>query len=382
MYFNLKAEKSLLTAIVNEPSLLGAAMAALELQHLSPDTQQVLRAIQSLETISAANLVMLTDKYTPINIDGLDIGLTFTLLNQAAEMKRIKEAAYAIGKSSDIKEVRTLAYNIPSYSRPTIQEMDDVVNDFLADNNKIIPSHYERITGGITVGTLTTIAGRPGMGKTTLALDMAYHYAQAGYNTIFITMEMAAVHVLSKVVGYHLNYTDDDMRNWRDKPIAPNIRRAVSEIRALPFKIIAPTANTVEAVIGVCEQLRPDVFFIDYIQLMNTGSSRSDRVLELGTIGRAVQNYCRNRSCNGFVVSQLSRATESREDKRPTLSDLRGSGELEEATALVLFPYRPNYYDPDDQGNAGEIIVAKNRYGRIGTQLVEIQRGHYERHNH
>lgn len=380
MHYNIKAEKALITAIVRDNTLYGFALANLQTNQLSPDSQEIFRALAELSDINEANLVLLTDKYNPVNIEGLDIDLTIRLLQAAAEMKQIKEAAYAIGKSDSRDAIRTLAYGMTHYFQSQVKNMDDVVNEFLSDPLPVIPSYYEGITGGFVAGSTITIGGRPGMGKTTLAVDMAYNYALDGYKVLFVSLEMTDTHVLSKVVAKHLGYRGEDMRDWRNKPHAPNIRRAVHEVRQLPLTIVKP-ANNVEAILGLSDQVRPDIVFVDYIQLMKLSTPSRDRVRELGDMGKLLQQHGLSRKRTILIVSQLHRGPEGREDKRPTLADLRGSGELEEDTAYVLFPYRPNYHDPELPSDRGEIIVAKNRYsGKTGTHLIRIKGDHFEDH--
>src|SRR5574337_690934 len=198
------------------------------------------------------------------------------------------------------------------------------------------------LNGGLRAGQLVIVAARPGMGKTSLALQLAHHAAAAGTPALFLSQEMSEADITDRILALHELplYLDDQP--------------------ALSLLDVASKARKVQRKVG-----RLGLLVIDYLQLMTgTGDNRN---AELERISRGLKQLAKELGIPVVALSQLSRKCEERPNKRPMTSDLRDSGAIEQDADVIAFVYRDELYNPDspDSGTA-EILVRKNRQGRIG----------------
>jgi replicative DNA helicase len=205
----------------------------------------------------------------------------------------------------------------------------------------------DRLTGGLRPNNLVVVAARPSMGKTALALGMAEHAAlNDGLSVAIFSLEMSGEervsHAADRLAGARI-YIDDSEG------------MSVAEMRT--------KARRLKSRDGL------DLVIVDYIQLMEGTRGRRDenRVQEISAISRALKMLARDLEVPLVCVSQLNRAPDARNDKRPMLSDLRESGAIEQDADLVLMIYRDDYYNPEDSEEKGiaEVNVAKNRNGPV-----------------
>jgi replicative DNA helicase len=241
-----------------------------------------------------------------------------------------------------------------------------------------IPSGFpdlDRITGGWKGGNLIIVAGRPGMGKTAFGVNCARN-ASVEYKipTAVFSLEMESIEITqrlvsgeAKVEGYKLRTGGLSPSEWDQLAgehlyklsNAPLIINDTPALSVFDFRTIARRLKHGHGI---------GLIVIDYLQLM-TGdrSTRGVREQEISMISRMLKATAKELSIPIITLSQLSRETEKRSDKRPQLSDLRESGAIEQDADLVIFPYRPGYYDKQNNDGTTEIIIAKNRHGKTGA---------------
>ena len=223
------------------------------------------------------------------------------------------------------------------------------------------------------------IAARPSMGKTAFALNIAEYAATRGnVPTAIFSLEMSAEQLVSRMLCAEALVDSQKLRlgNLDDEEWG-KLARAAGVLSEAPIYIDDTPAITPNALRAKCRKLKLKrglgLIVIDYLQLMHVGGRHMDnRVQEVAEISRSLKIMAKELNVPVVCLSQLSRASEQRSDKRPMLSDLRESGAIEQDADIVMFIYRDDYYDEESENkNIAEIIIAKNRHGATGT--VELQ---------
>jgi replicative DNA helicase len=260
--------------------------------------------------------------------------------------------------------------------------------------------------GGLHRSDLTILAGRPGMGKTSLATNIAFSAAQryardiedgiepsksAGAAVAFFSLEMSADQLATRILAEQSNISSENLRTGRiSKQEFQQLARASGELSGLPLYIDDTPGLTIAALRTRARRLKRQknvgMIVVDYLQLLQGSGkgSNDNRVQEISEISRGLKQLAKELHVPVLALSQLSRAVEQREDKRPQLSDLRESGSIEQDADIVLFVYRDDYYlqarQPADDHpgflewqeemnrvyGTAELIVAKQRHGSTG----------------
>jgi replicative DNA helicase len=267
--------------------------------------------------------------------------------------------------------------------------------------------------GGLHRSDLIILAGRPGMGKTSLATNMAFSAStrflqdqsdgieadrSAGAGVAFFSLEMSADQLATRILAEQSEVTGEQIRSGKIQTHEfKKLARAAAELTSLPLYIDDTPALTIAALRARARRLKRQkgigMIVVDYLQLLQgsgKGSSGDNRVQEISEISRGLKQLAKELHVPVLALSQLSRAVEQREDKRPQLSDLRESGSIEQDADIVLFVYRDDYYlaakqpaddHPDfaswqeEMGRAygkAEILVAKQRHGSTGKVRVKF----------
>ena len=236
----------------------------------------------------------------------------------------------------------------------------------------------DRMTTGFQAGDLVIVAGRPSMGKTSWALNVAQNAAiEHGVPVAIFSLEMSKEQLVQRFLCAEGRVDAQKLRRGRlagDE--YQRLARAAAHLNAAPIWIDDSATGNVLEMKAKSRRLKADaevgLIVVDYIQLMS-GSTRTDsRVQEVSEISRGLKALARELEVPVIALSQLSRAPEQRPDRRPQLSDLRESGAIEQDADLVMFLYRPEYYygPTDKEGKslegAAELIVAKQRNGPTG----------------
>jgi replicative DNA helicase len=256
--------------------------------------------------------------------------------------------------------------------------------------------------GGLHKSDLLIIAGRPSMGKTALATNIAFNAAKkiqedGRKSTIaFFSLEMSSEQLSTRILAEQSRIKSNDIRRGRiseeqfDKFIETS-----KNISELPLYIDETPAITIAALSNRARRIKRlyglDMVVVDYIQLMRAANFREGRVQEISEITQGLKALAKELSVPVLALSQLSRAVEQRDDKKPQLSDLRESGSIEQDADVVMFVFREAYYlerkEPqpatvdhaewqskmNDISNRAEIIIGKQRHGPTGNVFLEFE---------
>jgi replicative DNA helicase len=269
----------------------------------------------------------------------------------------------------------------------------------------------DRLLGGLQNSDLLILAGRPSMGKTALAINMAYNATKYLYHehvdnkleglppgVAFFSLEMSSEQLAARMIAMETGVNASKLRvgNMTEEEFSKLVRGS-REMEKLPFFIDDTPALSISALRTRARRLKRQqnlkLIFVDYLQLLrgSNKSSEANRVQEVSEITQGLKAIAKELDLPVIALSQLSRAVESREDKRPQLSDLRESGSIEQDADIVMFIFREEYYisrtRPSEEEsekfrewqskmervvNRTEVIVAKQRHGPIGTATLHF----------
>ena len=242
-------------------------------------------------------------------------------------------------------------------------------------------------TAGFHPSDLILIAARPSMGKTAIALNMVAHAAIRDKAPCAIfSLEMSKESLANRLIASEAQIDAGKLRNGQLDPADwAAIAESLGPLSTAPIFIDDTPGITMPQLRSKCRKLKLEhglkLIVVDYIQLMaGSGSGRFEsRQQEVSEISRSLKALAREMDAPVIALSQLSRAPESRSDRRPILSDLRESGAIEQDADLVCFIYRDEYYNPDSEKiGIAEVIIAKQRNGATGTVELAYQ-GNYVR---
>jgi len=241
----------------------------------------------------------------------------------------------------------------------------------------------DEITGGFQRGNLIIIAARPAMGKSALVCNMAENAAvQYGKPVALFSLEMAEAELAQRFVASQARIKGDELRKGRvSEKRWPKILEASQRLAASPLWVDDSSDVGMLEIRAKARRLHsqtPDglgLIIIDYLQLMRTDSRYDNRVTAVGELSRGLKILARELGVPVIALSQLSRAVESRSPKKPQLSDLRESGNLEQDADLVMFIYREDYYEPDsERPGEADLIIAKHRNGATDDVRLTFQK--------
>lgn len=235
----------------------------------------------------------------------------------------------------------------------------------------------DRYLGGLQKSDLIYAAGRPGMGKSSWAMGVAKHVALNGGRVAFFSLEMSKRQLVERLVSMQTGIETSRLRNRTIHSEEWDIiMEAANQISRMPLFIDDTSGVGIDYIRREARRMYSeqglDLIVIDYIGLMSgpvgNKANSENRNNELGYISRNLKAMARELDIPVICLSQLSRAVEARADKRPMLSDLRDSGNLEQDADVVLFLYRDDYYNEEsDAPNIAELSIAKHRHGATGT---------------
>ncbi len=229
----------------------------------------------------------------------------------------------------------------------------------------------DRKLAGLQPANLVVIAGRPSMGKSTLAVNIAHNIAVGGAPVAIFTLEMSREEIVQRLLCSHarvdshkLRTGDLQQKDWAE------LNRAAGTLYEAPIYVDDSAALTVTEIRAKCRRLVRqrglDLVVVDYMQLMSGGGRAENRQQEIADISRALKSLARELHIPIIAVSQLNRSLEQRQNKRPQLGDLRESGAIEQDADIVMFVYREEYYNPGSDRGVAEVIIAKHRAGAVG----------------
>lgn len=262
----------------------------------------------------------------------------------------------------------------------------DALNTETDDSLKPIPTGIgalDNMITGLNRSDLILLAARPGMGKTSFALNIARSAACKSKKTVaFFSLEMSKEQLASRLLSTEALVSGTKLRTGKLNQDEWNRLIPASDIlkNAELYLDDTPGITITEMKSRLRRMRNLDLVIIDYLQLMASGRRIENRVQEISEITRNLKILAKEMNVPVITLSQLSRASEQRTDHRPQLSDLRDSGSIEQDADIVLFLYREGYYSdkspdaaPNADMNSGECIVAKNRHGETSTVKLHWQ---------
>ena len=285
-----------------------------------------------------------------------------------------EQKIYAIRQGREINGLRHI--------KSVINDVYDQLDELAANPGKLpgIPTGFadlDNALGGLNKSDLILIAARPGMGKTSFALNLVLSAAQkSGKDVAIFQLEMSDMQLTTRMISsealvdsYKLRSGELGGDDWG------RIAETVKVLADCEIFIDDTTNITVTNMKAKLRRIKNLGFVvIDYLQLMKGESHTENRVNEVGDISRNLKIMAKELGIPVMVCAQLSRASEKRDDKRPMLSDLRDSGAIEQDADMVLFLYRDEYYsNADDALSTAEVIVAKNRHGSLERGKMGFQ---------
>ncbi|MCI8590340.1 MAG: replicative DNA helicase [Clostridiales bacterium] len=228
---------------------------------------------------------------------------------------------------------------------------------------------------GLGKGDLCIVGGRPGMGKSAFAISVALNVAKATKKKVCIfSLEMSNEQVVQRMLSSEALVDNYKMRSGRlDAKDWENLAHASAALAETDIYIDDSTAMTCASMKSKLRRMRDNLglVIIDYIGLMHSERKIDNRAVEVGEISRNLKIMAKEMNVPVIVCAQLNRGTEGRSEKRPSISDLRDSGAIEQDADEVLMIYRGEYYDDGGENdNMAEIIIGKNRHGGTGTAKV------------
>jgi replicative DNA helicase len=315
-----------------------------------------------------------------------------------SELYKVAEEGGVEGKAKSFGEATKVALETAEKALNSGGHLSGLTTGLESLNTKI---------GGMHRSDLMILAGRPGMGKTSLATNIAFSTAQrflrdqedgippeksAGAPTAFFSLEMSADQLATRILAEQSNISSESLRMGKiSQHEFRNLARASAELQSLPLYIDDTPGLTIAALRARARRLKRQkgigFIIVDYLQLLQGSgkNSNDNRVNEISEISRGLKTLAKELDVPVLALSQLSRAVEQREDKRPQLSDLRESGSIEQDADMVWFVYRGDYYltakKPDEDSpdfpawmeemerihGRADLIVAKQRHGATGT---------------
>jgi replicative DNA helicase len=290
--------------------------------------------------------------------------------------QRVFEIAEGSTRGGGAVSVRTLLPQV-------IDQIDDAHSN--PDKLRGLPSgfaEFDKKTGGLRPGDLVIVAGRPSMGKTTLAVNMAEYAAVHQTNRVpvaIFSMEMPSEQLITRMLS---SIGGVPLGNLRSGRISDDdwvrITSATSQLSEAKIFIDETPALTPTELRARARRVKREhglgLVVVDYLQLMQVPGTKENRATEIGEISRGLKILAKELQVPVIALSQLNRAVEQRDNKKPVMSDLRESGSIEQDADMILLIYREEVYDKETtKKGIAEIDLAKHRNGEIGTFVLTFQ---------
>jgi replicative DNA helicase len=285
---------------------------------------------------------------------------------------RAEQALFGVSEertTRDLTPIKHVARDFMERMEKLREQGDDVIG---------IPTGFvdlDRLLGGLNRSDLIIVAARPGMGKTSLILSMALTAARRYQKRVAIfNLEMSSEQLLMRMISTETQIDSQRIRRGKiyDSEL-PLFYEALGRLAEARIFIDDSPDMTPRQMRTKCRRLYAehgiDLVLVDYLQLMQADRGNNNRVQEISDISRGLKLLARELDVPVVAAAQLSRAVESRQEKRPMLSDLRDSGSIEQDADIVGFIYRDDYYNPESSERPGiaEVNIAKHRNGPTGV---------------
>jgi replicative DNA helicase len=369
--------------------------------------EAMLKAEESggIDTLTVIDQLARAGRLNEVGGEAYLIGLTSdvpTSLNVVLYARIVAEFAKRRTIISDAGRIANLAYDTEIDISEVIGKGGQFVNSWFDNGNEVVSvgeaalkvlTLAENAQNGIRPneliwawqgmsfhhvpdGSVVTVGARPGMGKTSFLIQIALANAASGIRTVFVSREMSEVQVTQRMVAMLSGLTLDQVIQKRGvSPLTVDewsrFHYAVNHLSTLPINIhdMRYVSEIESELMRLTMYGDRAVAIVDYLQLMDVVGGGRSRYENKSEVSEAMKQAARRTGAIIVQASQLSRAVESRTDKRPVLSDLRETGSIEQDSDLVAFLYRDEYYNPmtTERPNIAEVIIAKNRHGETGA---------------
>lgn len=277
------------------------------------------------------------------------------------------------------KRMRNNFVQIDIWLRKTFQQLSSLKNNGKGVTG--VPTTFKKLdqmTSGLQNGDLIVLAARPSMGKTALSVSIASHAAARGFSVGIFSLEMSAEQLTLRLLSSESGIPHHSIRNatissqeWLE------LTAVAGRLAEMPIFIDDTATLDIMELRAKARKLKSEhkiqLLVIDYLQLIGAHRKHENRHQEVSEISRSLKALSKELNVPILALSQLSRAVDSRVDKRPILSDLRESGAIEQDADLIMFLYRDVVYDKDTQyPSRAELIIGKQRNGPTGTVFLEF----------
>lgn len=394
------AEKSILGSMLAENYLI--LDSTVKLEHFSSmQHQAIYNAMQELARVNkSVDYITLLSVREPIELGGANYIVDLknyanpTKFNEYAEIlfthwqyvtkqqilaqaqqenwpiEQIQTQLDAITDSDNLQETSITNALVEAANRPYEPESAKTgINSELRD--------FDRMTNGFQDGDLFIIAARPSMGKTDTMNHFAVHAGFQGYLPIIFSLEMKKELLIDRMIATTGNINRLNLRDpYATMSDAQKAKwtQAIGLLNNAKIQIDDRPAMTVPQIRATARKLikqfpdRKPLILIDYLQIIRANNPKDNQTQQVGQISRDLKQMAREFNCPVVCLSQLNRSVEQRQDKRPVMSDIRDSGNIEQDADVIAFLYRDDYYDKESESkNLLEIIIAKHRNGPTGT---------------
>lgn len=416
-YYSIEAEQSILGSIlINRELIQESILTAEEFYH---DSHKMIfeAMVQLRENNQSIDLVTLSTELGAeiTNIGGLsylvDLSKSVPTTASFPQYERIVKDKYLLRTAmvsmkellnSGIDDPRELAAEISAIAESVdnnthtgeglkhikeglmnhVDVLTDKTNNGESKGYSTVGMDMDRITGKWQRQTLNITAARPSVGKTAFMLNNAVISAKEGVTVAIFSLEMPEIQLYDRMIAAECNIDGERIRNanlndneWGKYTVG------LSNLVDLDIYIDdrpGLTIHEIRAQVRKLKKKKPNlIVYIDYLQLIKGGSkfTNKNRHEEVGYVSSMLKQMARENDCPVIALAQLSRSVEQRQDKRPMLSDLRESGNIEQDADTITFLYRDDYYNQEtEKKNIIELIVAKNRNGMVGTaEMVNLK---------
>jgi|TARA_A100000172_G_scaffold44981_1_gene27730 replicative DNA helicase len=349
-----------------------------------------------------SSAIQVAQKCTEMAYDGSSCQSIILILNQISRKKELKMLCLkTIDKIDNDEDL----FDTVDYVEKSVQKIGNVDNDELcsigeqmpgmlkglennmkSDGMTGIPSGFpsiDKFTSGWQKQDLVIIGGASSMGKTSFALNVAMNASNMGHSVVIFSYEMSVNQMLMRMISGDTNINNKHLlRGTIYEEELTKIHNSVADFERLSMYIDECRNTSLKYLLNRIRQYviakKVEMVVVDYLQLISYSVRGRTREQEVSQVARALKNIAKELDITVVALSQLSRSVSKRETGRPNLSDLRESGEIEQAADVVAFVYRPEYYGlkTDDDGNSvegmAEIIFAKGRNIGIGSKYLKF----------
>jgi replicative DNA helicase len=422
---NVEAEAAVLGSILIDPEAIIEVADYLRPDDFYRDAHRTIyqAAIELYESREPADLITLTDELA--RRDQLEAvgGASYvtSLANQVPTSANVEYYGHIVERTAILRrlihaagQIAAIAYNEPDastaldqaeklifnisqhYTRSDFDHIRDTLHEYI-DKLEHLHQHrgnivgvatgfsdLDKLTGGLQKSDLIILAARPAVGKSAMALSMAHNTATRHGNSVALfSLEMSKEQLVARLLSMDASIDQSRLRTgFLDDAEWERISVSVGELSKADIYVDDTPGITLVEMRSKARRLMMDhgfsLLIVDYLQLMQgsgTGNrGHENRVQEVSEISRGLKGLARELNVPVVALAQLSRAVESRTEKKPQLSDLRESGSIEQDADIVMFIYRDEVYNPEtDRKNIADIIVAKHRNGPVGQISLYFQ---------